>query len=255
MPGSHLHQSHRRPAAVQPRHEAPVLVLGLQLLAARLEVGVQRGHLAPEVIQRTFEEVVGHEEVPLHITLFDAVTRLACQDDELADDVLAAEVDAWVGLGVALLLRHAYGLAERHVGAELVEDIVQRAAQHGLNLQNLVAAVDKVINGVDDGQARTHVGLEQVLHAPLTRRLLQAKVILVLAGRGNLIGRHDGDVVPQQLLVDARHVGAGRAVDEDAVEYVHADDAVAQPLRVALLPLLLQLLAEAGQVEALAAEH
>ena len=232
-----------------------MLVLGFQHLAARLEVGVQTGHLLPEVVQRAFEEFVGHKEVLLHIALLQAVARLARQNHQFADDVLAAEVDARVGLGVTLLLRHPDGPAEGRVGAYLVEDVVQRAAQHRFNLQNLVAAVDEVVDGVDDGKPRAHVRLEQVFHAALAGNLLQFAVVLVLGGGGNLVGGNHRDVVQQQVLVEGSDVGACRAVHKHGVEDVHADNLVAQVLQRAAAALLMQHLAEVGQVDAASVEQ
>ena len=115
--------------------------------------------------------------------------------------------------------------------------------------------MDEVVDGVDDGQAGPHVGLEEVLHATLTGYLLQFAVVVVGRRGGNLVGGHHGDIVQEQFLVDGGHIGTGCAIHEDGVEDVHGDDAVAQDLRIAGLPLLLQLLAEIGQVDALATEE
>ena len=164
----------------------------------------------------------------LDIFLFQFVSRLASQDDELAHDVLSAQVDARVRFGVSFLLCQAYGLAEGDVGTDFIEDIVQRSAQHSFDFQNLVAAVDEVVDGVDDGQSGSHVGLKQEFDPSPACRLLEFPVILE-GGRGcDLVGSHHRDVVGEEVLVERCHLGACRAVHEDGVEDVHADDLVVE---------------------------
>ena len=53
-----------------------------------------------------------------NILLFHLITRLTREDDQFADDILATEVDAWVGLAIALLLGQSYGLGERNLLTE-----------------------------------------------------------------------------------------------------------------------------------------
>ena len=60
----------------------------------------------------------------LDIVLLHLVTSLAGQDDELADHVSATEVDARVGLAVALFLGAADSLAKGYIGSNLVENEV-----------------------------------------------------------------------------------------------------------------------------------
>ncbi|CDB12074.1 unknown [Bacteroides sp. CAG:633] len=230
-------------------------MLGFEHLAAGFEVGVQAGHFLPEVVQRTFEEVVGHEEVFLHVALLQAITGFAGQDDQLADNVLTAEVDARIGFGVTLFLRHADGAAERDVGTDLVEDVVQRAAQYGFYLQYLVATMDEVVDGVDDGQSGAHVGLEQILHTALTGYLLQCAVVFVFGRSGYLVGCHYRYVVLQQVFVERSYFGTRRTVDEDGVEDIHSDNLVAQNAYSAFLTLCGEFFTEVGQVEPLAGKH
>ena len=63
----------------------------------------------------------------LDIFRLDVIASLASENDELAYDIHAGEVDARVGFGIPLLSRTADGLGEGHVGGELVEYEVQRA--------------------------------------------------------------------------------------------------------------------------------
>ena len=80
-----------------------------------------------------------------------------------------------------MLLGTPYCLGERHVGGNLVEDEVERTAQHCFDFKYLVARVDQVVDGADDGQSGTHVGFVAVFHATCERRLLQFYVVVVVA--------------------------------------------------------------------------
>ena len=92
----------------------------------------------------------------------------------------------------------------------------------------------QVVDGADDGQAGTHVGLEEELHAALLGHLLEVTVVLIIAGRRNLVGCHHVDIMIEEVAVESGHIGRSGAVDKDTVEDVHADDLVAQTLDVAL---------------------
>ena len=116
----------------------------------------------------------------LHVVLFGPVACLAGENDELAYDVGAAEVDAGVGLREAFLLGQADGLRQGAVGGERVEDEVDGSAQHGLNLQDAVAGVAQVVDGADDGQSGAHIGLKAIDDATLQRRVLQSDIALIV---------------------------------------------------------------------------
>ena len=204
-----------------------MLVLGFQHLAAGFKIGIEARHLLPEVIQRAFKEVIGHKEVLLHIALLQTVTGLARQNYQLADNILSAEVDTRIGFGVTFLLRHLDGLAERNVGIDFIEDIVQRTAQHSFNLQYLVTAMDKVVNGIDDGESGTYVRFKQVLHTALAGYLFQFTVVLVFGRSGNLVGSHYRNIVQQQVLVKGSHACTCSTVHKDRVKDVHTDNLIA----------------------------
>ena len=197
----HLLQANRRFAIVQLRYESPVLVFALQHLSASFEVAIQLANVLPEVVQRTLEVAIGHKQVLLYVVLFQLIARFACQDNQLADNILAAQVDAWVGFRVALFLRHSDGFAEGHLCAYNVEDKVQRAAKYGFNFQNFISTMNHVVDGVDDRQSCAYVCLEQEFHATFACCLLQFAIVFVGRACGNLIGGHHRYVVLQQLLV------------------------------------------------------
>ena len=188
------------------------------------------------------------------VALVEAVTGFATEDDQFANDVGAAQIDAWVGLAVAFVFGTAHGLGERHLGREGVEDEVERAAEHSLQFQNLVAAVDEVVDGVNDGQTGADVGLEEELDAAATCRSLEAGIVVVVGRRSDLVGGDDRDAVFEEVVVEAGYFAAGGAVNKDAVEDVHAYDFVVQALQVAGRSVA-QVLAVVFEVESVAAEH
>ena len=205
----------------------------LHFLTLLLKLGIERGQILPKVVQRAFEERLGNEEFLLHILLIHLVACLTGKDDEFPHHILTAQVDARVGFAVALFLGQTHGLAERHIGRNLVEDEVQRAAQHRLQFQNLVARIDEVIDGVDNRQTRTYIRLEEVLHPTFPRCRLQLRIVIVVARCSHLVGSHHRDVVAQQILIQPCHFGTCRAIDKHAVENVHANHFFLQALDVA----------------------
>ena len=248
-------QADRCFAVFQLGYETPMLVLGFQHLATGLEIGIEARHFLPEVIQGAFKEVIGHKEVLLNIALFQTVTGLACQNHQFADNILSAEVDTRIGFGVTFLLCHLNGLAERNVGTDFIENIVQRTAQHGFNLQYLITAMNKVVNGIDDGESGTYICFKQVLHTALAGNLFQFTIVLVFRRSGNLVGSHYRNIVQQQVLVKGSHACTCRTVHKDRVKDVHTDNLITQRFQRAVLSLLLQFFTETSQIETFAAEH
>ena len=163
----------------------------------------------------------------LYISLFHTISGLTGKDYEFADDVDTAEVDTWVGLGIAFLLCPAHGLGERHVGADFVEDEVQRSRKDGLDMQNLVTGVAKVVDCSDDWQSGSDICLEKEFHASGYGSAFQPQIALIVAGSCNLIGRHDRNIMLEENLIQGCDVLRCRTVDKHTVEDVHADDAVA----------------------------
>ena len=85
-------------AVIHTGDDAPVLVLLRKLAAALLKVGVELGKSLPELFQAAAEVILGNEVLGDDVLLLDLVARFAREDDELADDVLAREVDAGIWL-------------------------------------------------------------------------------------------------------------------------------------------------------------
>ena len=255
MVDTDLLQSYGCLAVLQLGNETPVLVFRFQHLAACLKAGVKARHFLPEIIQRTFKEVIGYKEVLFHIALFDAITGFTRQNYQFADYILAAKVDTRVWFGITFLLSHLNGLAERNIRAYLVEDIIQCTAQHGFNLQYLVAAMDKVVNGIDDGQACADVCLKQIFHTALAGYLLQLTIVFVFRRSGNLIGGNYRYVVHQKVFIQGSHSRARRTIHEYGVKDVHADNLVTERIQRTVLAFLRQLFTETSQVKALTTEH
>lgn len=113
-------------AAIQGSNEAPAFVLYIERLALSLEIGIEFRKFLPEVVERTLEVFVWHEEVLLYIFLLYAVTCLAGENHQLANHVHTAQVDTWIRLAVALLLSQSYGLREWNDAGDGVEDKVER---------------------------------------------------------------------------------------------------------------------------------
>ena len=77
----------------------------------------------------------------LHIVLLYLISCLACEDNEFADDILTAQVDARIGFAISLLLGSGDCLGEWHVSRNLIEYKVERSAQNCLNLKDFIARV------------------------------------------------------------------------------------------------------------------
>ena len=172
-----------------------MLVLSFQYLATGFKVRIQTRHFLPEIIQRTFKEIIGYEQVLFYIRLFQSVTGFTCQDHQFTDNVLATQVDTRVRFGVTLFLRHLNGLAERNIRTDLIKDIIQCTTQYSFNLQYLVTTMDKVIDRIDNRESRTYIRFKEVLHTTLAGNLFQFTVILIFRRSGNFIGSHYGNVV------------------------------------------------------------
>ena len=173
----------------------------LQYLTTGFEVCVEARHSFPEVVQRTFEEVVRNKEILFYVFLLDVVSGFTCQNHQFADHVFSAQVDTRVRFGIAFFLRHFDRAAERNVSADLIKDIVQCTRKYGFNLQYLITTVNQVVNGIDNRQSRTYVCFKQVLHTPLTGNRFQFAIVLVSRRCSDLIGCHYGNVVLQKVFV------------------------------------------------------
>ena len=105
-------------------HEAPAFVFAGKALAFLFKLSVELWQALPEVVERTVEEFLRDKEVALHVGCLKPVAAFACQNGELADDILSGEIDARVGLAIAQFQGLSDRLAEAHVGGKRVEHVV-----------------------------------------------------------------------------------------------------------------------------------
>ena len=136
---THSLQTYASLAAIQGSNKAPAFVLYIERLALSLEIGIELRKFLPEVVERTLEVFVWHEEVLLYIFLLYAVTCLAGENHQLANHVHTAQVDTWVRLAVALLLSQSHGLREWNDTGDGVKDKVERTRENCFNLKDFVA--------------------------------------------------------------------------------------------------------------------
>ena len=115
--------------------------------------------------------------------------------------------------------------------------------------------MDKVVNGIDDGESGAYIGFKQVLHTALAGNLFQFTVVLVFGRSSNLVSSHYRNIVQQQVLVKGSHACTCRTVHKDRVKDVHTDNLITQRFQRAVLSLLLQFFTETSQIETFAAEH
>ena len=148
-------------------------------LPALLKLGVELADAIHEVGGSAFEVFLWNEGLDVHILLIDAFSRLSDKDDELSEHIFAAEVDAWVRLAYLQLLCLADNGAQRSVGRKVVEDVVERAAEHSLYFDDAVAAGAEVVNGFYDGKACADVCLVEKFHAVAQGRVLEGGVGVV----------------------------------------------------------------------------
>ena len=84
----HTAQSHTALSVFQLGNKAPTLMSRLHLLAFSLKLGIQRGQVLPEILQRTVEKRLRNEQLLLHILLTQFVARFTRKDDQFANHVL-----------------------------------------------------------------------------------------------------------------------------------------------------------------------
>ena len=80
--------------------------------------------------------------------------------------------------------------------------------------------MNKVVNGIDDGESGTYICFKQVLHTALAGNLFQFTIVLVFGRSGNLVGSHYRNIVQQQVLVKGSHACTCRTVHKDRVKEI-----------------------------------
>ena len=101
---SYLTQFHTGFAVLVTGNKTPTFSFALQYLTPPLEIGIQGRQVLPKFIQRTPEKRIGHEQVLLHVGLFDTVTGFTRQNHQLTDDIFSAQIHTGIGLAISFFL-------------------------------------------------------------------------------------------------------------------------------------------------------
>ena len=171
-------QTHLAFAVGPSGNEAQTFAFGFQALTTRFKFGIEPRELFPKLLERTFEERIGDEEVCFDVFHVDAVATFARKDCQFANNIFSREIDAWIGFTVALLLRHAHRFRKRNIGTQRVEHKIECAAHHSLDAQHFVARTCEVVDGVDDRKPRPNVGFKEVFHSAFPSGVLQEFVAI-----------------------------------------------------------------------------
>ena len=150
---------------VKAPHVLEAFTLGIGFLPLRLHGLLDLGQAVHEAVDGAFHLAVEQEPLPCHIGHLQGVSGFSGEDEDLALHVHAAQVGAGIGLGQAGSPGVFDDLLERDAAVEIGKDVVERAAEHALDLVNAVPTLHQVLDGVNQGQSRPYVGLEPVFNA------------------------------------------------------------------------------------------
>ena len=192
---------------------------------------LQRFQALVERVQRHAEERGGDHRFDDHVLLLQLHAGLAGEDEELAERVAAAEVQARVGLGEPGFLRRLDERRERGAFPVGAEDLVQGAGDDGLDGQDLVAAVRADGEGFQHRERRADRGFVAEETAVLAGRGLQCGVFDVGDGEGTPVGGDDVEACPEQVRVALVQGFAVGAVHEDGALGGQVDDRVHEVAR------------------------
>ena len=120
----------------------------------------------------------------------------------------------------------AHRLRERHLGGESIEHIVERAREYRFNALDFVARSHEVIDGVNDGQARSDIGFKEEFHTPLASQRFEMLIVVVITRSRDFVGSDHMDVVVKQARIVLCYLCRSRAIDKDGVEHIHLFDGV-----------------------------
>jgi len=204
-------------AAHKANDLACLLGLGLDLLHLRIELG--------QLLQELVAAAAGLELLGDQALYRETLGRLdgdagnTGEDGQLAGHIKTVQVVAGVGLGVSQALglldlgRPLAALAGD--GGKGVEEEGHGTAEDTLNLGDLVASVNELVQGGDDGQPSTDGRL--VVDLGTGRRGRREDILpqLVRSREGLFVGSHDRDTLAQEGRVQVRNILRAGVVDED----------------------------------------
>ena len=243
-------------AVVELCHIAQFLTCGGRFGADGLNLGVVTLQISQKFVEVAGFQLVFRNDIVLHnVVEFEHIAAHAGKNQNLAANVKAAQIDGRVWFGQALFASLDNGLRERNVAADGVENIVQTARQHGLNLHNLVARSHKVLNRLQNRQTGCHVRLVQEFHAAGLHFLLEFEISLKRRRSHNLVRSHNRDAQLRHAAVHFRQFVRSGVVDEDAVAQVQLLDILNVSRQVGSLGGVGQKVAPIGKVDAFAVEN
>ena len=158
----------------------------------------------------------GHDRFHLDIALLERNAGDAGQDQQLAESVPTAEVDARVAFGQPGFLRAPQQGRKGNVLARVIaENLVQRAGDDRLDGEDLVAAVGAFGDGVQHRKGGAHRRFVAKEGAGLHGRGVHGGIFDIGHGEGTAVRRHDGNARIQQVRIAAVEVMAARTVDKN----------------------------------------
>ena len=173
------------------------------------------------------DQAVDADIVELHLQ-----SGLARQDQQLAGDVLAGQILARIGLGVAEPVGFANERAEWNGAVERVEQVAERPREDSLHPRDHVAADDQIAQRRDDGQPGADVGLVEEMLLLGGQQLAQRRVAAPRQNVRALVRRDDVQVGLDELRVGVDHGRFGRTVDERGVREFEPGNLVRQRARI-----------------------
>ncbi len=135
------------------------------------------------------------------------------EDERLAYHVLAREVVARVGLGVASGDGVGDGARERHAALDLGEEERERAREHGADGAYAVAGRDEVAERANNRQSGADRRLVAERGALAVAQIAQAVETGLWPRARTLARRDDADACFEQVLVDRAHLQRAGRVD------------------------------------------
>ena len=115
----------------------------------------------------------------VHLGLLQRNAGLAGQDQQLAQHVTAAQVNGRIRLGIALLPGFLHNVREGNGAVIPVEQVAERSGDAGLDLLDPVAAVQHLVDRLEDRQGGARRGLIAQPHPGFQGLGLQGLILLV----------------------------------------------------------------------------
>ena len=203
------------------------MTAGAERLAVRLgKDGLHLLESPVEVLQGHAEEGGRDDRPDVHVLLLQLDAGLAGEDQELAQGIPSAEVQARVRLGESGFLRGPHQRGESGSFPVGAEDLVQGAGDDGLNALHFIGTVGADGQGLQHRKRRAHGGLIAEEAAVFAGSGLQGGIFHIGDGEGAPVGRDDVQARPEQVRIAPVQGLAVGAVHEDGPPGRQVDDRV-----------------------------